>query len=74
MQLLYFSDTDTLQINLSPAPSADTQDGPDEDLLLDFDAEKRLVSLTVEHASRRTDLERLRTSPLFVEDPAEAPA
>lgn len=52
MKIRYFADTDTLYIELRPAPIAATRD-LDEDMLLDLDAEGRVCALTVEHASQR---------------------
>ena len=67
MHIKYFPDTDTLSLDFRQAggPVAETMDGPDEDVLLDFDGEGRLVALTIEHASKRTALEHLRRQPQF---------
>jgi len=58
MTLEYFEDTDTLQITFREGLVTDSRD-LDENTLLETDAEGQLVSLTLEHASRRADLENL---------------
>jgi uncharacterized protein YuzE len=55
MRVEYFEDTDTLQISFNDRVVADTHD-LDENTLLEEDAEGRLVTITVEHASERADL------------------
>ena len=54
MKVRYFADTDTLQIEFRDAPVAETRD-LDENTLLDLDAEGNILSITIEHASTRTD-------------------
>ena len=58
MRIRYFQGTDTLWIELRDAPVAQTRD-MDEDTLIDVDAEGNICSITVEHASRRTDVSRV---------------
>ncbi len=58
MKVQYFSDTDTLYINLSNAKIANT-DMISDNLIIDFDAEEKVVSITIEQASRTTDLTKL---------------
>jgi len=58
MKIQYFADTDTLLIALNDRPVADTRD-LDDNTTLDFDAEGRLVALTLEHASQRADVHSL---------------
>ena len=67
MHFEYFPDTDTLSVDFreNRGPVSDTVDGPDEDFLLEFDAEGRLVGMTIEHASERLDLDHLQTQPQF---------
>jgi uncharacterized protein YuzE len=57
MKIRYFADTDTLYIELT-RDIVETRD-LDETTTLDLDAEGRLVAITLEHASTRTDLDRL---------------
>ena len=52
MKIKYFTDTDTLYIELRPADITDTRD-LDEDTLLDLDAAGRICAITLEHASER---------------------
>jgi uncharacterized protein YuzE len=54
MKVRYFVDTDTLLIEFRVAPVAETRD-LDEDTILDVDAQGNICSITVEHASQRTD-------------------
>jgi uncharacterized protein YuzE len=61
MKVSYFSDTDTLYIELKNAGAAETRD-LDENTLLDLDAEGNIVSITMEHASRRTDVQNITLS------------
>lgn len=56
MRVEYFEDTDTLQITFNEGTVADTRD-LDENTLVETDAEGRLVTMTVEHARERADLE-----------------
>lgn len=56
MKIEYFEDTDTLQITLSERPVVDTRD-LDEDTLLEFDDDGNLVTMTVEHAGKRAEME-----------------
>ena len=56
MRVEYFEDTDTLQITFNEGVVSDTRD-LDENTLVETDAAGGLVSLTVEHARDRADLE-----------------
>lgn len=58
MKMSYFDDTDTLYIELTQAESVETKD-LDENTLLDYDAEGNVIAITVEHASTRTDVNKL---------------
>ena len=58
MRVEYFEATDTLQITFKEGEVADTRD-LDENTLVETDSEGALVSLTIEHARERTDLETL---------------
>ena len=57
MKIKYFQDTDTLYIEFRSAPVNETRD-LDENTLLDVDQNGHILSLTVEHASQRTDIPR----------------
>ncbi len=58
MKIDYFPDTDTLYIGLADRPSVDSEEVA-EGVVLDFDAESRLVGIEIEGASQKVDLQRL---------------
>ena len=58
MKVIYDKDTDSLYIDLVDRPSADSLEAVDG-IVLDFDAEGRLVGIDIEQASRKVELERL---------------
>jgi len=58
MKLQYFPDTDTLYIGLSDTKIENT-DMIADNLVVDFDAEEKVVGITIEQASRATDLTTL---------------
>jgi len=55
MQIKYFQDTDTLLINFNNKNIAITQD-INENLLVELDEQGDIVSLTLEHAKKNTDV------------------
>ncbi len=55
MKIRYFTDTDTLWIELRPSPTVETRD-VDDDTLVEVDAAGRICAITIEHASQRADL------------------
>jgi len=55
MKVRYFTDTDTLLIELTDSPVAESRD-LDENTLLDVDAEGNICSITIEHASTRAGI------------------
>ncbi|MGI9288902.1 MAG: DUF2283 domain-containing protein [Pseudomonadales bacterium] len=57
----YFRDTDTLYIELKEADVVETKD-LDENTIVDLDATGNIISLTIEHASDRTDVHQLTVS------------
>jgi len=57
MKIRYFQDTDTLHIEFKPAEIAETRD-LDENTFLDVDKAGRILGITIEHASQRTDVPR----------------
>jgi uncharacterized protein YuzE len=59
MTLHYHADTDSLYIALSPNPSADS-DEVVEGVVLDFDADGRLVGIDIDNASHKLDLHELK--------------
>ena len=55
MQAKYFSDTDTLMLTFSKSTIAETYD-LNEDVLVEVDKNGHVVSMTVEHAKKQTDV------------------
>lgn len=55
MKIRYFTDTDTLLIEFKNLPVAETRD-LDEGTVMDVDAEGNICAITIEHASRRTNI------------------
>ncbi len=55
MQAKYFPDTDTLLLQFSQREIVETYD-LSEDVLVEVDKDKRVVSMTIEHAKRQTDV------------------
>lgn len=55
MKLGYHPDTDSLYIELSPTPSAES-DEVAEGVVLDFDASGRLVGIDIDNASHKLDV------------------
>ena len=60
MKLQYFKDTDTLYIEFKNSNIVETKD-LDENTLLGFDANGDICAITLEHASKRTDINHLKT-------------
>lgn len=58
MKLNYHADTDSLYIDLSDRPSAESRE-ISEGVVLDYDAAGNLVGIDIDHASRKVDLGRL---------------
>jgi len=58
MKIQYFQDTDTLYIEFRESEIAETRD-LDENTLKDLDAPGNVCALTFEHASERTDVDRV---------------
>jgi uncharacterized protein YuzE len=58
MKFSYYPDTDSLYIELSEAPSADSQE-VSTGVVLDFDTEGNLIGIDIEHASKVANLSSL---------------
>lgn len=56
MDIKYFSDTDTLLIDFSNDEIFETRD-INENILVELDRDGALVSMTIEHAKKRIDVE-----------------
>lgn len=63
MTLNYYQETDSLYINLSERPSVDSQE-ISEGILLDYDANGKLVGIDIDNASNKVDMEKLILSQL----------
>jgi uncharacterized protein YuzE len=63
MKLNYHPDTDSLYIDLSERPSAQSREISDG-VVLDYDADGRLVGIDIDNASNKVDLDRLILSKL----------
>jgi len=55
MKLHYYAETDSLYIELSPRPSADSREVVDG-LVADLDAEGNVVGIDIDQASKKLDL------------------
>lgn len=55
MQAKYFADTDTLLLTFSNSAIVETYD-LNEDVLVEVDKDGHVVSMTVEHAKKQTDV------------------
>lgn len=55
MRLHYYAETDTLYIGLAERPGADAQEVA-PGVVLDFDAEGKLVGIEIDHASKVVNL------------------
>ncbi|PSR14252.1 hypothetical protein C8255_24380 [filamentous cyanobacterium CCP3] len=63
MKFHYYPETDSLYIGLLDQPSVDSQEVA-TGIVLDFDAEGRLVGLDIDHASQVVDLSKLEANSL----------
>ncbi len=60
MKLHYYSETDSLYIDLSEKVSAESREAA-PGVVLDFDADGQLVGIDIDHASQIVDLSRLES-------------
>jgi uncharacterized protein YuzE len=58
MKLNYYPETDSLYINLSEQPSVESRE-ISEGVLLDYDADGRLVGIDIDNASGKVEMEKL---------------
>ena len=63
MKLQYYSDTDSLYIDLNSRPSVRSVEVA-EGVVLDFDQDGLLVGIDIDHASGKMDLKILETQSL----------
>lgn len=59
MKVQYFDDTDTLYIEFRAGDIAESKD-LDGNTILDVDASGNVCAITFEHASKRTDIDRVQ--------------
>ena len=71
MKLSYYSDTDSLYIDLSSRTSVVSRE-ISEGVILDYDDEDNLVGIDIDNASRKLDLSELITTalPVTSQEPA----
>jgi len=60
MKIQYFSETDTLAIELTSKPVAST-DAITDDLILDYDDQGKIVAITIDNYSENVDVVNLQT-------------
>jgi uncharacterized protein YuzE len=58
MQLSYYSETDSLYVDLSEKPSVESRE-ISEGIVLDYDAAGNLVGIDMDNASRKVELKKL---------------
>ncbi len=63
MKLQYYSDTDSLYIDLSEKPGVESQE-ISEDLVVDYDQNGQIVGIDIQHASKTIALNSLEASSL----------
>ncbi len=63
MKLNYYPDTDSLYIDLSERPSAESRE-ISEGIILDYDADGKLVGIDIDNATNKVELKKLILSKL----------
>ena len=63
MKLNYYPETDSLYIDLSEQSSAESRE-ISEGVILDYDADDRLVGIDIDNASNKVEMEKLIVSKL----------
>ena len=58
MKLNYYAETDSLYIDLSEKPSAESRE-VSEGVVLDYDAQGNLVGIDIDNASKKVELQQL---------------
>ncbi|WP_234571941.1 DUF2283 domain-containing protein [Rhodohalobacter sp. 614A] len=61
MKVNYYPDTDSLYIDLSSNPSANSEE-VSEGIVIDYDADGNIVGIDIDNASKKIDLEDLSFS------------
>jgi uncharacterized protein YuzE len=65
MKVHYYSDTDTLYLDLSDAESEDTIECT-RDMVIDLDGDGKPVGIEIEHASEMVELSKISTKGLEI--------
>ena len=63
MKLNYYPETDSLYIDLSELPSVESRE-ISEGVILDYDADGRLVGIDIDNASHKVEMQKLTLSKL----------
>jgi uncharacterized protein YuzE len=63
MKISYYPDTDSLYIDLLEQPSAESRE-ISEGIVLDYDAQGRLVGIDIDNASKKVELKTLTLNKL----------
>ena len=63
MKLNYYPETDSLYIDLSELPSVESRE-ISEGVVLDYDADGKLVGIDIDNASHKVEMEKLILSKL----------
>ena len=58
MKISYYPETDSLYIDLSEQPSAESRE-ISEGVVLDYDSEGKLVGIDIDNASKKVELKKL---------------
>jgi len=66
MKLNYYKETDSLYIDLSSKPSAESRE-ISEGVVLDYDAEGNIAGIDIDNASKKVDLREIVLSKIPVE-------
>ena len=66
MKIAYYPDTDSLYIDLSGKPSAESRE-ISPGVVIDFDAEGNIVGIDIDQASKKLDLRELTLTKLPLE-------
>jgi len=70
LKLNYYPETDSLYIDLSLKPAAESKE-VSEGVILDYDAEGNLTGIDIDNASRKLDLREVVTSHIpLLKEPA----
>jgi uncharacterized protein YuzE len=66
MRISYHPETDSLYIDLSSKPSAESRE-VSSGVVIDYDAEGGIVGIDIDHASKKLDLSELSLSKLPIQ-------